>query len=357
MSALSSHHRPIRRDDPHRPLHHAPVPHPVAPPHRDHGGRRRHHLIEAIVLLGLFLLAVPATMRLTHKLPRAADLASTTIERRAPIEGDRDADGLDDAEEDALLARYSPIALVAQDDPSLPASIDWLRSREELHLDGPRVFGALVPRRQFSDDTRRGSAATADWTVYGHAYAGENGDLILQYWFYYPFNDAPLSPLFDHESDWEHVSVVLDRFRRPREFALARHDHNAPGVRFPWDRVPRDGDHPWFSVAAGTHAAYLDREEAPFWERVADCPRGPDGTPKLDGCPVVAWRSGPGQPAAILNVGERGAPRLSTGSDGFLMAYAGLWGAPAAGNVGSAAPAGPPFQRGFCADAAPGTCR
>ena len=37
----------------------------------------------------------------------------------------------------------------------------------------------------------------------------EDGGVLVQYWFFYPFNDAHW--LFDHEGDWEHVAVRLER--------------------------------------------------------------------------------------------------------------------------------------------------
>lgn len=308
------------------------------------------------MLAVLFVVAAPLTLLLTHRLPAARGLVAG-VEGPPPTDADRDGDGLDDAAEDALLVRFAPTALVAKDDPSLPASIEWLRAREALSLEGPRVFGALVPGRQFADKTRRGSTHEGDWVVYGHVYPAADGGTVIQYWFYFPYNAAPFAPLFDHESDWEHVSVIVGADGRPHTFALARHDQNAPGVRVPWERVVKTGDHPWFAIAAGTHAAYLDRDEAPFWEAVPECPRTPDGTPVVSGCEAYAWRAGESGRSPLVNVGERDQPRVAFGTDGFLMRYAGLWGAVGSASVGSAGPAGPPFQRGFCADARPGACR
>lgn len=341
--------------------HHSP--HHLAPPRRDHAREHRPRGSRLAALAALFALCVslPWVLNVTQKLPtppRRLVLDEVPVRSMAQVRaraGDRDGDGLDDALEDRLLARFSPVALLSPDDPSRPASIEWIRARADLSLGGPTLMGTLVPPRRFDDETRRGSADPGDWTMYGHAYPSRDGGIVLQYWLYFPFNDGPL--VFDHESDWEHVSVELDADENPRFFVLARHENNAPGVRVPWDEVPReDGDHPVFVVARGSHAAYLEASEAPFWEHVEDCARGPDGVPLWDTCPMVAWRAGPGRGSPLVNVGERGAPRLDAGEDGFFMRYSGLWGTASIALLGSAAPPGPPFQRGFCVDALEGTC-
>ncbi|MFH1101174.1 MAG: right-handed parallel beta-helix repeat-containing protein [Methanobacteriota archaeon] len=41
-------------------------------------------------------------------------------------------------------------------------------------------------------------------TVYAHLFT-HNGEYIIQYWFFYPFNDF----VNNHEGDWEHINVVI----------------------------------------------------------------------------------------------------------------------------------------------------
>ena len=88
-------------------------------------------------------------------------------------------------------------------------------------------------------------------------------------------------------------------------------------------------------------------DEAPFWETLPACDADEAGRPDPLRCRAVTWRGG-----RILNVGERGLPRHEDGD--FFLGYRGLWGA--ALLVGTAAPPGPPYQRGFCAEAARGRC-
>ena len=136
---------------------------------------------------------------------------------------DRDLDGLDDELEDGLLARFAPVVILHPTEPALPGSTDWLIARSELEPEGPRprvlaasVLGLLARPKPVEDPAARlhprraaraGSPTQADWVVYGHAFPGDGGGVLLQYWFFYPFNDA--YGLFDHEGDWEHVTVKL----------------------------------------------------------------------------------------------------------------------------------------------------
>ena len=49
------------------------------------------------------------------------------------------------------------------------------------------------------------SAAWAEPTVYAHPFVDAIGRTVIQYWYFYPFNDF----MGNHEGDWEHVNVVL----------------------------------------------------------------------------------------------------------------------------------------------------
>lgn len=47
-------------------------------------------------------------------------------------------------------------------------------------------------------------------TVYAHPFVDPAGQLVIQYWYFYPFNDF----IGNHEGDWEHVNVVLTKDNR-----------------------------------------------------------------------------------------------------------------------------------------------
>jgi hypothetical protein len=112
-----------------------------------------------------------------------------------------------------------------------------------------------------------------------HGRAFYSGDyLALQYWFFYALNDFKTSHggINDHEGDWEGVTLFLpkeqqtpaaaaiaaDTWLPTRLLAAAHHGAEAAG----WDEVERDGDHPIFYIARGSHAAYYQTGN-PFPDR------------------------------------------------------------------------------------------
>ena len=304
----------------------------------------------------------------SHPIPRLlACLVAAALSLPAAARAvDRDGDGLDDAVEDALLERHAPIVLLAPTEEALPASAEWLLARADIETapgEPPRVLeasvlgavGALVARAipgidapgarlRLARATRAGTADRAVWTVYGHAYRADGGGILLQYWFFYAFNDAFWA--FDHEGDWEHVTVRLDGAGRPVGAWYARHEDSAPGEWFAWETLAREGGHPVVLAARGTHASYAIPGEAPAWERLCATrdPTAAEGA----GCRV--WRTDEG--GGVVNVGERAAPRVP------FLTWPGRWGT--TGRFGSerhaGSPPGPAFQHGWCSEGAPGAC-
>jgi Vacuolar protein sorting-associated protein 62 len=94
--------------------------------------------------------------------------------------------------------------------------------------------------------------------VYGHAKRDENGDLWLQYWFFYYFNNKALLYMGLHEGDWEMVQFRLGDDEVPNVATYAQHAH---GERCEWDKVEtveEDGvPVPVVYSARGSHAAYF----------------------------------------------------------------------------------------------------
>lgn len=67
--------------------------------------------------------------------------------------------------------------------------------------ENPRGWWHAYARMRTGPD----SARWAEPTVYAHPLMDDQGRVILQYWYFYPFNDS----MGNHEGDWEHVNVVL----------------------------------------------------------------------------------------------------------------------------------------------------
>jgi hypothetical protein len=146
---------------------------------------------------------------------------------------------------------------------------------------------AATPLVQRFDAPARAGLSTA---IYVHPVGVETGSrrlLYLDYWWYLPYNPAgsgegafcgaglviPGVSCFDHESDWEGITVVIDRTgSQPRPVAVHYASH-ADVTRYAWDDlrrrwdgepklrrfiagVPDAADRPLVFVAAGTHASY-----------------------------------------------------------------------------------------------------
>jgi hypothetical protein len=78
----------------------------------------------------------------------------------------------------------------------------------------------------------------------------DSGDYGVQYWFLYLYNYR----LNFHESDWEQITIALDKDQHPKRVLYSSH---ATGFTRPWDQIEHAGDHPIVYVARGSHANYF----------------------------------------------------------------------------------------------------
>jgi hypothetical protein len=109
-------------------------------------------------------------------------------------------------------------------------------------------------------------SALGEVPVY-YEYPREQGGYIA-YWFFYAYNRTRVHgqdrARFDHEGDWENITVDLDERNRPKQVAYYRHGCKPPMV-VPWPLVPRtdsagrrssSGTHPIVYSARGRHGSY-----------------------------------------------------------------------------------------------------
>jgi hypothetical protein len=263
---------------------------------------------------------------------RHAAAEAALLRRPAPAplpDGDLDRDGLPDALEAALARRFAPIVILHPGDRVRPASIPWLLEK----FGPPSAAQAGLPVA-----LRAGSRDPRDWATYVHVYPRTDGDVNVQYWFFYAYNERP--PFFDHDADWEHVTVRVTPGGQPRGVYFAQHWNCHPGVFRPWQSLRKDGDHPIVLSARGTHASYPDQESVVWLDAVSGCVR-------LQGCRDPIWRTA--EAGGLVNVGERGQLLGSAGVRGAL-AFAGRWGGDGHFPGSRAAPHGPSHQPGFVSD-------
>ncbi len=138
-----------------------------------------------------------------------------------------------------------------------PSPADLGSLGEAFYLDFPG--DALEPGCVYEEDFRRYAVGSSP-TVYAHIVTQPEfpGTLVVQYWFWWYFNDWNNT----HESDWEMIQVVFDASsveealaEGPVETGFAQHEG---GERADWagDKLERDGDHPVVYPSAGSHASY-----------------------------------------------------------------------------------------------------
>jgi hypothetical protein len=105
------------------------------------------------------------------------------------------------------------------------------------------------------------------------------GFMVIQYWFFYAYNDWGTSHngVNDHEGDWESIFVFLQN-GAPVYTAYAAHD--GPPLRHEWedpDRQRINGDHPLVFVGCGSHASYAHSDVHTLVGLVKDYHRGDSG--------------------------------------------------------------------------------
>jgi len=299
-------------------------------PHLHH--RLRRHVtwpLRLVVVGGLFFFALLHGVRRRDRPPGGIAAAAVRGPRPLALD-DADQDGLPDTLEAALAARFAPAVILDPQEANRPASIAWLLSR----IGG--VGRLKTVRGGFPADVRAGSADPRDWVTYVHVYPRTDGHINIQYWFFYTYNEGPL--FFDHDCDWEHVTVDVDRSGVPRGVSFAQHGNNSPGVYRAWNEVRKlegaTGEHPLVLSARGTHASYPDQASLAWFEHASSCAGA-------DRCADPIWRTWEG--GGLVNMGERTAPLVAPEA----LAYAGRWGSPGRFLRSGSAPPGPFHQRGF----------
>lgn len=204
----------------------------------------------------------------------------------------------------------------------------------------------------------------------------QDGWLVLQYWFFYPFNNwrSTFFGLNDHEGDWEMISLFLYANAagdwQPEWVAYANHDAEGADLRRRWDdaEVERAGEHPVVYAGAGSHASYyrpgeyLAELEIPLlsplvslakrlgvlWRRLLGEDLAPDemSVEHLFHIPFVDYARGDGLSIGPGQEKEWAEPQVISGAPSWVSGYRGLWGLWARDPVmGENAPGGPMYER------------
>ena len=210
---------------------------------------------------------------------------------------------------------------------------------------------------------RRLLAARPSYSYHGRVI--RQGDwLVLQYWFFYAFNNwrSGFFGANDHEADWEMVCVYLSDAAltappgavKPEWVAYASHDYEGADLRRAWGEpeVEKVGEHPVVYVGAGSHASYFvageymtelplpflaplvrvaERLQSFWWRRLRQ--HGDEDQaaeePRLSNMfriPFIDYARGDGRAIGPGQEQEWGPPRLLDPPPAWAVNYKGLWG-------------------------------
>jgi hypothetical protein len=232
--------------------------------------------------------------------------------------------GADLEDEIALAERYAPVVRLVEQleecgpgEPYEPLNVDLLFGEPTVALRGPWGGGDLVEIGPTADDLAGGlyeyhldfpgnaldpGCGYERWArrlsegetpaVYAHVIGdpGHPGELALQYWLFYAYNDWNNL----HEGDWEMIQLVFEADGaagalevEPTRVGYSQHE-GAEQADWGEDKLELvDGTHPVVHPAAGSHANFF--EEGLYLGRSAEQGVGCDDTtgPTVDLRPTV----------------------------------------------------------------------
>lgn len=205
-----------------------------------------------------------------------------------------------------------------------------------------------------------------------HPYYGRvvrsGGYVVLQYWFFYAFNDwrSRVYGVNDHEADWEQVTVYLaeqpEGLPQPAWVVFSAHDEVGDDLRRRWDDpdLTLVGDHPVVHPGLGSHSGaylageYLTTFDGKAFHRLirvfrsitrALLPWTRERSQAGVGIPYIDYSRGDG-PTIGPGQDREWDPVVIDESTPWVLQYRGLWGNDTEDPLGGErGPAGPRYER------------
>lgn len=204
-----------------------------------------------------------------------------------------------------IAKTYAPVLLRDRDEKFKPVSVNAMLEQSQLY-DGRRLIRVQGAASELDLYFHNGYETYLDlfagvegtneaaWkkveagypaTVYARVFT-HSRQLVIQYWFFYVYNNAPGGILFDHEGDWEGIQLVFSEANTsrlldaegnlatpPRPAWLGYASHNHGEIRLPreetaWRNLNGTWTAPVVYVAEGSHASYAYKVVSDFgWRR------------------------------------------------------------------------------------------
>lgn len=184
-------------------------------------------------------------------------------------------------EEESLLEKYAPVLYFHPDELFFPTTIDAMLEESDLKVNNVTIdeLPVLVDSLSSPDVTGEyyldmvGASGGLvvfgipidpflvpesdrfniyPYIVYGRESEPDNMHIVLQYWFFYSYNDWNNK----HEGDWEMIQIVLNKTNKNPLFATYSYHYEANTLT--WSQIEISESHPKVFVANGGHASYWD---------------------------------------------------------------------------------------------------
>ncbi len=174
---------------------------------------------------------------------------------------------------DSLLEKYAPVLYLHPDEEFFPKSIYSMLNESDLML-GNRSIDVSRPVSQDNLDGKENGSyldmqdASPGFfpsvpnssrfdryenTVYGRVFEPDDEHIVLQYWFFYPYNHFRGG----HEGDWEMIQIILNK--TDEKPLTSTYSYHYDGRTYNWSDINKvDSTHPKVFVAEGGHASYKD---------------------------------------------------------------------------------------------------
>lgn len=285
-------------------------------------------------------------------------------------------------ETESLLEKYAPILYLHPDEQFFPVPIEaFLREstliipdiqapqlvREinnpsvddlmtGIYLDLNNADPGIKENKRFSTVPNPNDWNNVNPAVYGRLVKEESTNseqsTILQYWFFYVFNDYgdfehSTAEVLRHEGDWEMIQVILNKNESP----TATYSYHRGGIHYDWDNANEEDSvlfdpsdinktHPKVFVAHGGHGSW-NRPDSISWEQdvfTINC-----DTEHLDitsdkGTVLYPESFNKGTTYSLIDISD-----ATTSNDWRWVHWLGRWGEiePAGTSVGTAGPESP----------------
>jgi uncharacterized membrane protein YgcG len=184
--------------------------------------------------------------------------------------------------QETLLEKYAPILYFHPDEQFFPTTIEAMLNESDLKENDP-ILDDLIQEMPVSVENLSASGVTDEYfldmrnasgglaiftlpnssrffkynnNVYGRQFEPNENYIVIQYWFFYPYNNWRNN----HEGDWEMIQIILNKSINEPQLATYSYHHDAETVN--WTQIEKfDSSHPKVFTAQGGHASYWNTSE------------------------------------------------------------------------------------------------